>query len=143
MLDTTMRRYRDFVNACNRELQSRSGDTPPTLDEIVKKVLSGRAPHFYTGYETALHRVSRYLRDRNAPVSTLRHRMWRDMAERVAERRKKNPKLTISQAVIDVIDEEDAPSFYLSFFSGRRAYFRYKALRRSERGHRLGRRSLF
>ena len=106
-------------------------------------LLLNSLPHFYTGYETALHRVSRYLRDRNAPVSTLRHRMWRDMAERVAERRKKNPKLTISQAVIDVIDEEDAPSFYLSFFSGRRAYFRYKALRRSERGHRLGRRSLF
>lgn len=142
MLNTTTRRYRDFMTACRREAQAWNGDHTPTVNDIIRRVISGGAPRFYTSYDTAIRRVCHYLSGKNTPPDSLKGRMWRDITERVAVRREADPTLSISQAVINVLDEDEAPSFYLSFFSARSTYFRVRALRRLSGEHRIGRRRL-
>lgn len=143
MYDTTQRRHRDFMRAFRREVQEWNGETEMSTADIIKRVLAGGAPRFYTEYETAARKVGPVLSGRAGEPRSLKGRMWQDMAERVRARRELQPDLSISQAIVDIIDNDEAPSFYLTFKTAHRLYYRCLARRRAERLRRPERRSLF
>ncbi len=143
MFDSTRRRHDDFMTACRREAHNWDGDTPPSVDEIIRKVISGGAPRFYLSLDTALMKTGGYLSGKTPVPRTQQGLMWRDFAERVGARLEADPELTLYQAITNTLNDDEAPSFYLTFNSARRLYYRYRARRRAQRPHRIGRRGLF
>lgn len=143
MYDTSKRRRRDFMAAFRQALLKWNEATPPRVEDIILKIISGGAPHFYVDQERAIRISSAIISGRLVPYNNLRGRMWRDFSERVRLRYEANPLLPFSQVVADVIEQEEAPSFYMTLGSATRFYYRCRKLGLSATSpHRFGR-SLF
>lgn len=130
---TTTIRNRDFISACRREAMAwnREKDGAPTVDKVVSRVLEGRAPRFYVGYEQAYRHACNYRKlSRRGETPAIADPMWADFY-RAIEREMEREEMTLGQAVVNVIDGCDAPSFYISLSTGRRLYFAMRRARKA------------
>ena len=136
------RRDTDFMAAFSRMAAEWKGPEPPTVDDIIRRVVAGGAPSFYLSYERASRVASDIIAGRVRPGKSLRWRKWADFAGLVRARLADNPGMSIGLAVMLTAEQAEAPSFYLTFHTARRLYFRLREKRLATRAHRIGRRRL-
>lgn len=129
MNHTFQQRNIDFMKAVRRAYAEWDAPQPPTVDQLIKKVLDGRAPRFYVSFETA-YKTLTYI-DRNGlpkNINNLRKQMWVDLASRVVEYMTRHPSCNRARALIEIIENQDAPSFYITEPTARSLYYRITSL---------------
>ncbi len=132
MKHTLSRRDVDFMSALRHEVLAWDDTQPPTLMAVVLKVLGKPAPRFYVDYETAYRNVSLAMRDLLPHRLTGRRRqMWMDLAGMVLAVMSTNSGYSMSQALVDVLETREAPSFYISSSWAIRIYHNYRSISRS------------
>jgi len=128
---TLAQRNADFMSAVRHATAAWSGKEEPTVTCIIRKVINNGAPGFYVKYETAYRFVCLVLRNRlPLNINGVRRRQWDEIADRVRKTMTDHPDYSIGQALVEVIDAGNAPSFYLSFASAKSLYYRLLSHRR-------------
>lgn len=111
-------------------------DPAPVTNAVIRKVLQGAAPAFYIGYEQAYRRIcnpGHYIPEN---PRTLREHMWVDLYKTVMSYQTSHPGMSLSDAVMHVLEHVSAPSFYLTFHSARSIFFKARRKRRLDRPRR-------
>lgn len=125
---TLTQRNTDFMKAVRREtiLLNDSGFLPDVA-AVIEKVLAGKAPQFYVDYETAYRYVSLARRGLlSSAIKGQRRQQWKDLAARVDDMMASHPEWTFARALVEAIDQGDAPSWYMSPDYARRLYFKLR-----------------
>lgn len=134
MKHTLSQRDVDFMSALRHTVLAWNDTKPPTLGNAIIKVLAGPAPRFYVEYETAYRYVSLAIRDRLPHrVYGRRRQMWNDLAGKVLGVMSRGKGCSMACALVDVLENETAPSFYISYWWARKIYHRYLMLGRTSR----------
>lgn len=110
-----MRAVRQVAASCNHEVSTR---------EVIKRVINSKAPEFYVNYERAYRVVSQYLRGNVRNPRTQTAERWACIARRVKTVMDSTPGITYAQALTEVLDHGEAPSFYISHSRATAIYYR-------------------
>ena len=120
---TIERRNSDFTKAVNAELWRTAGDGSK-LGEVIKRVAEGEAREYYVNYETAYRWVCQGLRG-NFPCVEDSHkrRKWRELTRKVLEKMHQKPWYSIALALVEVLDNEKASSYFMNYETARWVYY--------------------
>ncbi len=133
MKHTISQRDVDFMSALRHEVLAWDGSQPPTLRNVVARVLEKPAPRFYVEYETAYRYVSLAMRDCLPHKLTGRRRkMWNDLAGMVSDIMSRDTSVTLSGALVEVLETREAPSFYISGQWAVKIYYVYLSISRRD-----------
>lgn len=124
MNHTLRQRNIDFMKAVRTACNNWSGYPDPTTRQIIRYVLTVPAPRFYVKFETA-YRVLTRIEHGGLPdnINKQRRQMWIDIATLVFDYMKTHPGCTLGYALIQVLENETAPSFYMTEWSARSLYY--------------------
>ena len=127
IITMTRQRDEDFYRACCRELRGAidSGKSYDTTRSLIKATLQCQAPQFYVTHTSALRRL-RELRSKNyRPTYGAKQRLWADLDARVSAVERRHG-IDLSDALMRVLSDFRAPSFYLSTSTGEKIFRRRK-----------------
>ena len=121
----------DYIEARNENLRDEffsllAKGEHSTINELFPQIAGKRARRFYINEERVLLLIRRYHRERKWParMNARRRKMLQDILRRVEILQAFNPKLSLSDAVYEVVNSE-APSFYLTPRSIRTLLYAY------------------
>lgn len=114
MSNTHSQRNADFMAAVRSQLKPGDSGCRSTA-AVIDRVRQSPAPRFYVEYETAYKAVCRVLSHRSHPdFDRVRQCQWHDIALCVKHVRRRNPRMSVGRALVDVLELCPAPSYYLS-----------------------------
>lgn len=112
-MNTQTQRDRDLMKAV-RAVTATCDLATMTRQKIVEQAARMPAPSFYVGYERAYRVVSCYLRGQMPTPRTPTQQRWACIARRVRQLMDSKPGMSYCAALNEVLDNGDAPSFFLS-----------------------------
>ena len=126
MKHTIQQRDIDFMNAIRTALDDWDDNRLPSIGAIIRRATAGPAPRFYTDFKTAYNTITRmHLTGLPRCINSNKQQMWIDLATLVFDYMNTHHGCTIAYALAHVLENQPAPSFYLSVTTARAIYYRF------------------
>lgn len=115
MLTFIQERNNALFDCFRREIGDTCYVSPAELRRIAEKVANGPAPCYYTTYMTAYRMISRLRAGNlNTVEGGRRSQMWREILDKCYKKISRQPEMTLSHALVRVLNCEEASSFFIS-----------------------------